>query len=77
MGGFRYVARTDRWEWSDEVARMYGYEPGAVIPTTELVLAHQHPKDRAKVAYLIEQVRRHGARSPIDTGLSMPVDAST
>lgn len=44
MGGFRYVARTDRWEWSDEVARMYGYQPGAVIPTTELVLAHQHPK---------------------------------
>ncbi len=61
VGEFRYVARDDRWEWSDEVARMHGYEPGTVTPTTELVLTHQHPIDRAAMANLIEQVRRHGA----------------
>ena len=35
-GSFSYHARKDRWEWSDEVAAMHGYEPGAVDPTTEL-----------------------------------------
>jgi hypothetical protein len=30
VGGFRYIVRDDRWEWSDEVARMHGYKPGTV-----------------------------------------------
>jgi ANTAR domain/PAS fold len=61
VGEFRYLARQDRWEWSDEVAQMHGYEPGTVTPTTALVLSHQHPHDRGSVADLIERVR-HGAR---------------
>lgn len=58
-GGFRYLAREDRWEWSDEVAAMHGYEPGSVNPTTELVLSHKHPDDKPTVAELIDQVRRY------------------
>jgi len=59
-GSFKYHAREDRWEWSDEVAVMHGYEPGTVTPTTELVLSHKHPDDKPTVAQLIEQVRRLG-----------------
>jgi PAS domain S-box-containing protein len=59
-GSFRYHAREDRWEWSDEVAAIHGYEPGAVNPTTELVLSHKHPDDKPTVAQLIEQVRQFG-----------------
>jgi PAS domain S-box-containing protein len=59
-GGFKYHAREDRWEWSDEVAAMHGYEPGTVNPTTELVLSHKHPDDKPTVAQLIEQVRQFG-----------------
>jgi hypothetical protein len=36
------------------VARMHGYEPGNVVPTTELVLAHKHPDDKPDVALLRE-----------------------
>lgn len=60
VGSFRYHAHEDRWEWSDEVAVMHGYEPGTVNPTTELVLSHKHPDDKPTVAQLIEQVRRLG-----------------
>lgn len=60
VGGFRYFARDDQWEWSDEVARMHGYEPGSITPTTALVLAHKHPDDRPTVTDLIEQVRQYG-----------------
>jgi PAS domain S-box-containing protein len=59
-GSFKYRIDEDRWEWSDEVAAIHGYEPGTVTPTTELVLSHKHPDDKPTVAELIEQVRRNG-----------------
>lgn len=54
VGGFRFWFGDQRWEWSDEVARMHGYEPGTVTPTTELLLSHKHPEDRDHVADLLE-----------------------
>ncbi|MUL48734.1 ANTAR domain-containing protein [Mycobacterium sp. CBMA293] len=60
VGRFRYFVANQRWVWSDQVARMHGYEPGAVEPTTELLLSHQHPDDRAKVAEILERVKTGG-----------------
>lgn len=59
FGSFRYFFDDDRWEWSDEVARMHGYDPHEVTPTTDLVLAHKHPDDRRHVATTLERIRRH------------------
>ncbi|MFB7874534.1 PAS and ANTAR domain-containing protein [Nocardia sp. NPDC056064] len=50
IGSFRFWFGEQRWEWSDEVAAMHGYSPGQVEPTTELLLSHQHPDDRERVA---------------------------
>ncbi|RDI55867.1 PAS and ANTAR domain-containing protein [Nocardia mexicana] len=50
VGSFRFWFTDQRWEWSDEVAAMHGYEPGSVVPTTELLLEHKHPEDRELVA---------------------------
>lgn len=49
-GSFRFWFADRRWEWSPEIYRMHGYEPGQVEPTTELLLAHKHPDDREHVA---------------------------
>jgi hypothetical protein len=49
-GAFRYDVGTDRWWWSDEVYRMHGFEPGEVVPTTAMILAHKHPDDRDRYA---------------------------
>jgi PAS domain S-box-containing protein len=57
VGWVRYFFTDDRWEWSDEVARMHGYQPGTVTPTTELVLSHKHPEDRQDVADLLARIR--------------------
>ncbi|WP_082951017.1 PAS and ANTAR domain-containing protein [Mycobacterium mantenii] len=54
IGAFRFWFVGQRWEWSDEVARMHGYEPGEVVPTTELLLSHKHPDDRAHVQELLD-----------------------
>jgi PAS domain S-box-containing protein len=60
IGAFRYYRADDRWEWSDAVAHMHGYESGTLQPTTALVLSHKHPDDAAKVALLIEAMTGHG-----------------
>ncbi|WP_396926934.1 PAS and ANTAR domain-containing protein [Mycolicibacterium sp.] len=59
VGQFRFYFGDERWEWSDEVQIMHGYEPGTVSPTTELVLSHKHPDDYQQVANTLDDVRRH------------------
>ncbi len=61
VGSFRYFHADGRWEWSDAVAHMHGYESADhVEPTTALVLSHKHPDDAPKVALLIEAVAGEG-----------------
>jgi len=58
VGWFRLYFDDERWEWSPEVERMHGYEPGTVRPTTALVLSHKHPEDYEQVAATLDEVRR-------------------
>ncbi|BBZ69344.1 PAS and ANTAR domain-containing protein [Mycobacterium paraseoulense] len=58
VGRFRFYLDGHRWEWSDAVARMHGYEPGQVEPSTEVLLKHKHPDDRERVAAVVGQVLR-------------------
>ncbi|ORW00971.1 transcription antitermination regulator [Mycobacterium kyorinense] len=60
VGTFRFWFVGQRWEWSDEVARMHGYEPGSVQPTTELMLSHKHPDDRAHVQDILDRALHSG-----------------
>ena len=60
VGSFCFYSGGQRWEWSPAVARMHGYDPGEVIPTTELIMSHKHPDDAPSVAAVIEQVTRYG-----------------
>ena len=55
-GWFRFYFADQRWEWSEQVQRIHGYEAGSVTPTTELVLSHKHPDDRGHVAATIDQI---------------------
>ncbi|MBV9090710.1 MAG: ANTAR domain-containing protein [Mycobacteriaceae bacterium] len=58
VGWFRYYFDDERWEWSPQVAKMHGHLPGAVTPTTELVLAHKHPDDYQQIADTLELIRK-------------------
>lgn len=61
IGRFRYHREEDRWEWSDQLARLHGYESAtSVVPTTDLLLLHKHPEDKERVAELIDRVRTAG-----------------
>jgi ANTAR domain/PAS fold len=58
VGWFRFYFADERWEWSDQVQQLHGYEPGTVVPTTELVLSHKHPDDYVQVAATLDEIRR-------------------
>jgi len=53
-GRFRFTPTAVRWWWSDELFRIHGMEPGDVVPTRELFLAHVHRDDRATVVGTLE-----------------------
>jgi PAS domain S-box-containing protein len=55
VGSFEYRYDSGAWTWSDTVAKMHGYEPGEIEPTTELVLGHKHPDDLSRVKGLLQQ----------------------
>jgi len=56
MGWFTYVVATDEWTWSERLYAMHGFSPGEVVPTTELLLAHKHPQDRAHTSQVLDEV---------------------
>jgi fructose-specific component phosphotransferase system IIB-like protein len=61
VGWFRFYFADERWEWSPQVERMHGYEPGTVHPTTDLVLSHKHPDDYGQVAATLDDIRQKRA----------------
>ena len=45
-GSFHVNRESGTWGWSEELYSIYGFAPGDVVPTLELLLSHQHPDDR-------------------------------
>ena len=58
VGWYRFYFGDERWEWSEEVEHIHGYQPGTVTPTTELVLSHKHPDDYPHIAATLDDIRR-------------------
>jgi PAS domain S-box-containing protein len=63
------TAQTGSWDlvpsesellWSDNLYRIFGFEPGAVRPTVEMVVGHTHPDDRARVADAVSRLSADG-----------------
>jgi DNA-binding CsgD family transcriptional regulator len=54
LGTWAYAPMTGELQWSDNHFRLYGLEPGAIVPTNEWVLAHIHPADLERVQAVLE-----------------------
>ncbi len=65
VGWYRFYFADERWEWSEEVEQIHGYQPGTVTPTTDLVLSHKHPDDYPHIAATLDDIRR--AHKPFST----------
>ena len=65
VGWYRFYFADARWEWSEEVEQIHGYQAGTVTPTTEVVLSHKHPDDYQHIAATLDDIRR--TRKPFST----------
>ena len=65
VGWFRFYFDDDRWEWSPQVEKMHGYQPGSVAPSTQMGLAHKHPDDYRHIADTLELIRQ--SRQPFSS----------
>ena len=54
VGQFSYDVPTDSWRWSSTLYTIHGFTPGEIVPTTALMMAHQHPDDRPGAVELIK-----------------------
>lgn len=75
------IARVGHWEWdvesgqlywSDQVYRIFGYEPGEVEPTYEFFLERVHPKARPQVEAAVDETLRSGEDYMIEHSLVRP-----
>lgn len=74
---FRFWYDDGQWEWNPEAARLDGYTPGTITPTTELLAAHKHPDDRASFLTLVDEMRARRTRFRVGTASSTCKAAST
>ena len=49
MGDYDWHIESDTNTWSEQLFRIYGYEPGDIEPSYDVFLQHVHPEDREKV----------------------------
>ncbi len=70
-GSFSWVVATGRIDWSEQLYRIYEFEP-AVIVTLELIGSRVHPDDRPMLAQVIELARTEGGDVEYEHRLLMP-----
>ena len=92
FGTFLFTVATRTLTWTGEIFRIYGFEPSEVVPTLELLSAHQHPQDRERSHARFQRLLADGgpfcwhyriidarqvSRSVIATGEAVRDDAGT
>jgi DNA-binding CsgD family transcriptional regulator len=59
--------------WSDNLYRLYGYEPGDVAPSPDVVFALTHPRDRPRVERTVKILLETGAvAGPLEYRVCLP-----
>ncbi|HEY8017672.1 MAG TPA: AAA family ATPase, partial [Dongiaceae bacterium] len=70
-GSFIYNISSNEVFWSEEVFRLFGYDPGGPI-TSDMLLRRVHPEDRDKVRNFIDDTPRDGGEYQLEHRLLMP-----
>lgn len=61
MGDFEWHIATNAYTWSDQLFRIYGYQPGTVVPSYDMIFEHLHPDDRENVRNAYQHAHDTGA----------------
>jgi len=66
VGSWEWDMARDAMTWTDELYRIYGYEPGSVRPSIDAYLRPIEPTDREKVHNAITSARHDGKEFAFD-----------
>ncbi|OPY29526.1 MAG: putative diguanylate cyclase [Methanocella sp. PtaU1.Bin125] len=66
VGNLAWDLKTDGMQWSDEVYRIFGYEPGALLPTKDMVLSSVFAEDHELVSRAFDAAVRENRLFDID-----------
>ncbi|MCA1718874.1 MAG: PAS domain S-box protein, partial [Actinobacteria bacterium] len=72
IGNLTWDLATDQISWSDEVYRIYGYEPKEFVPTLDKVMEITHPDDRQLLREAIDGTLHEGKPYDFDHRIVMP-----
>jgi PAS domain S-box-containing protein len=64
-GSWEWDVESDVLLWSDNMFRLLGLEPGAIVPTPDSVVERTHPEDRQRVAEEMMAARECGIHPDI------------
>jgi PAS domain S-box-containing protein len=66
LGSWSWDLARGRLYWSDEIYRLYGLQPGEVVPRHEDFLGFVHPEDRPRVEKGVQEALAHGGLHHLD-----------
>lgn len=72
FGVWDWRPRDGQLLWSDNLYRIYGYEPGGVTPSPEVVYALVHPDDHGRVIEHVADVERSAHADPLEYRITVP-----
>jgi PAS domain S-box/PAS domain S-box len=59
IGNWAWNLKTGQMQWSDEVYRIFGYDPGSIQPTEPMVMSSVFPDDEKLVAETFDAAREN------------------
>ncbi len=72
IGSWDWDLDVDRMRWSDNLYRLFGLEPGEIVPTRRYVIERVHPGDRGLVERAAEIAREEGLIPPMEFRIRRP-----
>jgi DNA-binding CsgD family transcriptional regulator len=66
MGSWKWTPTTGELQWSDNLFRIFGLEPGEMDPSVDLVTGVVHPSDRDRVITTLNEAAEKGDLPPLE-----------
>jgi PAS domain S-box-containing protein len=72
IGSWDWDLDVDQLRWSDNLYRLFGLEPGEIVPTDRYVVERAHPGDRERIERAAEIARKDGLIPPMEFRITRP-----
>src|SRR6266403_4330273 len=72
IGAWTWHIGSGRVDWTPRTYQLFGFEPGAVVPSYGLFLGRVHPSDRSRVMEWLTHAIRQGGRTALEFRIELP-----